>query len=63
MPPVPALPPVPAVELTWEECLERFRASGGRAGERQFALVGRDHWYVSEEVWRIAGCEPKGRGW
>ncbi|MFM9446440.1 NAD-dependent epimerase/dehydratase family protein [Streptomyces acidiscabies] len=57
------LPPVPEVEWSWEECLERFRASEGRAGERQFALVGRDHWYVSEEVWRVAGCEPRGRGW
>ncbi|QNP73941.1 NAD-dependent epimerase/dehydratase family protein [Streptomyces roseirectus] len=52
------LAPVPEVDWPWEVCLERFRASGGRASERQFALVGRDHWYVSEEVWRVAGCDP-----
>jgi len=57
------LAPVPEVDWSWEECLERFRGSEGRASERQFALVGRDHWYVSEEVWRVAGCDPGERGW
>ncbi|MET8977180.1 NAD-dependent epimerase/dehydratase family protein [Streptomyces sp. NPDC004539] len=57
------LPPVPDADWPWEVCLERFRASRGRASERQFALVGRDHWYVSEEVWRVAGCDPGPRNW
>ncbi|WP_322872163.1 NAD-dependent epimerase/dehydratase family protein [Streptomyces goshikiensis] len=51
---------LPAVsrELSWEECLERLRARPTRVSERQFALVARDHWYDSREVWTAAGCPP-----
>ncbi|MFE3992565.1 hypothetical protein ACFXPW_12905 [Streptomyces goshikiensis] len=51
---------LPAVsrELSWEECLERLRARPTRVSERQFALVARDHWYDSREVWAAAGCPP-----
>ncbi|TDT23052.1 nucleoside-diphosphate-sugar epimerase [Streptomyces sp. BK208] len=51
------LPHVSA-ELPWAECLLRLRERPGRTSERQFALLARDHWYVSDEVWRIAGCPP-----
>lgn len=45
-------------DLTWEECLARLREAPGRISERQFALLARDHWYDSEEIWRLAGCAP-----
>ncbi|WP_053851738.1 NAD(P)-dependent oxidoreductase [Streptomyces sp. NRRL B-24085] len=51
------LPPVTA-ELPWAQCLERFREAPGRISERQFALLALDHWYESEEIWRLAGCAP-----
>jgi nucleoside-diphosphate-sugar epimerase len=51
------LPPV-TDDLTWEECLERLRTAPGRISERQFALLARDHFYESEEIWRLAGCAP-----
>ncbi|MEV7072074.1 NAD-dependent epimerase/dehydratase family protein [Streptomyces sp. NPDC093990] len=51
------LPPVTG-ELTWEQCLERLREAPGRISERQFALLALDHWYESEEIWRLAGCAP-----
>ncbi|WP_368402929.1 hypothetical protein [Streptomyces pseudovenezuelae] len=38
--------------------LERLREVPGRISERQFALLALDHWYESEEVWRLAGCAP-----
>ncbi|AXG81952.1 NAD-dependent epimerase/dehydratase family protein [Streptomyces paludis] len=44
--------------LPWPECLRRFRATAGRVSERQFSLLARDHWYRSDEVWRIADCPP-----
>ncbi|MEV5977779.1 NAD(P)-dependent oxidoreductase [Streptomyces sp. NPDC052114] len=48
-------------DWTWQECLDRFHAAPGRMTERQFALVARDHWYRSEEIWPMAGC-PEGPG-
>ncbi|MFE1838258.1 NAD-dependent epimerase/dehydratase family protein [Streptomyces sviceus] len=51
------LPPV-TDELTWEQCLARLREVPGRISERQFALLALDHWYESEEIWRLAGCAP-----
>ncbi|KUM86622.1 NAD-dependent epimerase/dehydratase family protein [Streptomyces pseudovenezuelae] len=51
------LPPVTG-DLSWERCLERLREVPGRISERQFALLALDHWYESEEVWRLAGCAP-----
>ncbi|MEU3898142.1 NAD-dependent epimerase/dehydratase family protein [Streptomyces sp. NPDC045251] len=48
-------------DWSWQECLDRFRRSPGRMTERQFSLLARDHWYRSEEIWRVAGC-PEGPG-
>ncbi|MCF3119178.1 NAD-dependent epimerase/dehydratase family protein [Streptomyces arenae] len=48
-------------DWTWQECLDRFHGTPGRMTERQFALVARDHWYHSEEIWRMTGC-PEGPG-
>lgn len=50
--------PAVTTELPWEECLERLRAARIPVSERQFALVATDHWYRSDEVWRVAGCDP-----
>ncbi|MFJ6983969.1 MULTISPECIES: NAD-dependent epimerase/dehydratase family protein [unclassified Streptomyces] len=52
------LPPRPPEDWPWPVCLERLRATPGRASERQFALVARDHWYRAEELWRLTGEEP-----
>ncbi|MEU5090376.1 NAD(P)-dependent oxidoreductase [Streptomyces sp. NPDC021356] len=51
---------VPAVsaELAWEDCRSRLRASACKLSERQFALVARDHWYDSREIWSAADCDP-----
>ncbi|WP_328751136.1 NAD(P)-dependent oxidoreductase [Streptomyces sp. NBC_00285] len=51
------LPPV-CDDWSWEQCLARLREAPGRISERQFALLARDHWYESEEIWRLAGCAP-----
>ncbi|MFI9324933.1 NAD-dependent epimerase/dehydratase family protein [Kitasatospora aureofaciens] len=48
-------------DLPWEECRRLLAANPGRVSERQFGLVARDHWYRSEEIWRVAGC-PAGPG-
>lgn len=45
-------------DWTWEQCLQRLREVPGRISERQFALLALDHWYESEQVWRLAGCAP-----
>ncbi|MFC8372063.1 NAD-dependent epimerase/dehydratase family protein [Streptomyces sp. NPDC057239] len=50
--------PAVTAELPWQECLERLRAARIPVSERQFALVATDHWYRSDEVWRVAGCSP-----
>ncbi|MBV6698894.1 NAD(P)-dependent oxidoreductase [Kitasatospora aureofaciens] len=44
--------------LPWPECLRLLAANPGRVSERQFALVARDHWYRSEEIWQLAACPP-----
>ncbi|KOX37811.1 MULTISPECIES: NAD-dependent epimerase/dehydratase family protein [unclassified Streptomyces] len=45
-------------EMPWEECLRLLRASRSPLSERQFALLARDHWYDSAEIWRLAACPP-----
>ncbi|MFF3849726.1 NAD-dependent epimerase/dehydratase family protein [Streptomyces sp. NPDC002328] len=55
------LPPRPAADWPWPTCLERLRATPGRASERQLALVARDHWYLSADIWRLTQ-EPPGPG-
>ncbi|MEV6616348.1 NAD(P)-dependent oxidoreductase [Streptomyces sp. NPDC051051] len=55
------LPPRPDADWPWATCLERLRATPGRASERQFALVGRDHWYRADELWELT-AEPPGPG-
>jgi nucleoside-diphosphate-sugar epimerase len=52
------LPPLPDADWPWPVCLERLRSTPGRASERQFALVARDHWYLSDEIWKLADCAP-----
>ncbi|MGW4272012.1 NAD-dependent epimerase/dehydratase family protein [Streptomyces seoulensis] len=51
---------LPAVsgDLAWDECRARLRESACEVSERQFALVARDHWYDSHEIWRAADCDP-----
>ncbi|MFH8748947.1 NAD-dependent epimerase/dehydratase family protein [Streptomyces rimosus] len=53
-------PDAPATlpDLSWTDCLQRLEAAPGRVSERQFALLARDHWYRSEEVWTAAACDP-----
>ncbi|MEV5597007.1 NAD-dependent epimerase/dehydratase family protein [Streptomyces sp. NPDC052496] len=52
----PGFPDLP--DLSWEACLSRLSSTPGRVSERQFALLARDHWYRSDEVWTAAGCDP-----
>ncbi|WKX71346.1 NAD(P)-dependent oxidoreductase [Streptomyces sp. XD-27] len=54
------LPPVTG-DLPWDACLRRLREVPGAVSERQFSLLAQDHWYRSEEVWRLSGC-PAGPG-
>ncbi|WP_411078896.1 NAD-dependent epimerase/dehydratase family protein [Streptomyces sp. cmx-18-6] len=58
-----ALGVLPAVvdDWSWEDCLRRFGDAEGRVTQRQFELLARDHWYRSDEIWRLAGC-PEGPG-
>jgi nucleoside-diphosphate-sugar epimerase len=55
------LPPVPAEDWSWETCLQHLRRSPGGVSERQFELLAGDHWYDSEDIWRMAEC-PAGPG-
>ncbi|MER7674474.1 NAD(P)-dependent oxidoreductase [Kitasatospora sp. NPDC096128] len=48
-------------DLPWADCLRLLAENPGRVSERQFALVARDHWYRSEEIWRLAD-HPAGPG-
>ncbi|MFE1289754.1 NAD-dependent epimerase/dehydratase family protein [Streptomyces sp. NPDC058751] len=48
-------------DWSWENCLRRLREVPGSTSERQFSLLARDHWYRSEDIWRITGC-PAGPG-
>ncbi|WP_435282280.1 NAD-dependent epimerase/dehydratase family protein [Streptomyces koelreuteriae] len=52
------LPSAGAEDWDWDTCLARLRETPGRISERQFALLARDHWYESEEIWRLTGCAP-----
>ncbi|MFD4655647.1 NAD-dependent epimerase/dehydratase family protein [Kitasatospora sp. NPDC058444] len=52
------LPALDGPAVPWEECRRLLAAAPGRVSERQFALVARDHWYRSEEIWRLAACPP-----
>ncbi|MEU9985041.1 NAD(P)-dependent oxidoreductase [Streptomyces sp. NPDC050856] len=52
------LPAVPDRDLSWEACLARLAATGGRVSERQFSLLAQDHWYRGEDIWRKADCPP-----
>ncbi|MFI5571962.1 NAD-dependent epimerase/dehydratase family protein [Streptomyces sp. NPDC051740] len=51
--------PAVTAELPLKECLERLRAARIPVSERQFALVATDHWYRSDEIWRVAGYSPE----
>ncbi|MFG3262066.1 MULTISPECIES: NAD-dependent epimerase/dehydratase family protein [Streptomyces] len=55
------LPPRPEADWPWPVCLERLRSTPGLVSERQFDLIGRDHWYRAEEIWELA-AEPAGPG-
>ncbi|KPI01763.1 NAD-dependent epimerase/dehydratase [Actinobacteria bacterium OK006] len=44
--------------LPWHQCLRALAASGISVSERQFSLLALDHWYDSDEVWRLAACTP-----
>ncbi|MFB6888083.1 NAD-dependent epimerase/dehydratase family protein [Kitasatospora sp. NPDC056327] len=52
------LPPVPAGDWPWDRCAARLRSVPGVFGERQLDLMARDHWYRSEEIWRLAATDP-----
>ncbi|MBO1413845.1 NAD(P)-dependent oxidoreductase [Streptomyces sp. FH025] len=52
------LPAPDGPALPWDECRRLLAATPGRVSERQFAMVARDHWYRSEEIWRLAACPP-----
>ncbi|WP_063752699.1 NAD-dependent epimerase/dehydratase family protein [Streptomyces sp. NRRL S-350] len=45
-------------DVPWDECRRLLAAAPGRVSERQFGLVARDHWYRSEDIWRLAACPP-----
>ncbi|MFJ3585117.1 NAD-dependent epimerase/dehydratase family protein [Streptomyces sp. NPDC090127] len=50
--------PTPDQDWPWETCLSRLRATPGRMSERQFSLLAQDHWYASEEIWKLTSCPP-----
>ncbi|MFJ9844472.1 NAD-dependent epimerase/dehydratase family protein [Kitasatospora sp. NPDC101155] len=52
------LPVLDGPALPWAECRRRLAATPGRVSERQFTMIARDHWYRSEEIWRLAACPP-----
>ncbi|MEV7596929.1 NAD(P)-dependent oxidoreductase [Kitasatospora sp. NPDC089797] len=52
------LPAPDGPALPWEECRRRLAATPGRVSEHQFRMVVGDHWYRSDEVWRLADCPP-----
>lgn len=45
-------------DLSWDGCLAMLARVPGAVSERQFALLARDHWYASEDVWRELACVP-----
>ncbi|MFI9366032.1 NAD-dependent epimerase/dehydratase family protein [Kitasatospora sp. NPDC053057] len=52
------LPALDGPALPWEECRRLLAATPGRVSERQLAMIARDHWYRSDDVWRLADCRP-----
>lgn len=52
------LPPRPDADWPLPVCRERLRATPGAVSERQFALAAEDHWYLAEELWKLAGRPP-----
>ncbi|MFJ9774922.1 NAD-dependent epimerase/dehydratase family protein [Kitasatospora sp. NPDC101157] len=52
------LPALDGPALSWEECRRLLAATPGQVSERQLAMIARDHWYRSDEVWRLAACAP-----
>ncbi|WP_369389448.1 NAD-dependent epimerase/dehydratase family protein [Streptomyces sp. CG1] len=52
------LPARTDADWPWPVCLERLRTTPGRVTERQFSLLARDHWYRSEDIWRLSACPP-----
>ncbi|MFF7635338.1 NAD-dependent epimerase/dehydratase family protein [Kitasatospora sp. NPDC008050] len=52
------LAPVPRRDWSWQQCLDQLARVPGAAGARQLELFAVDHWYRSEEVWRLAGTDP-----
>ncbi|WP_254897914.1 NAD(P)-dependent oxidoreductase [Kitasatospora sp. NA04385] len=53
------LPPLPdGADRPWSWCLDRLARTPGSATERQLALLGQDHWYRSEDAWRLARTDP-----
>ncbi|MEU6120237.1 NAD-dependent epimerase/dehydratase family protein [Streptomyces sp. NPDC047117] len=55
------LPAVPRESWDWERCVDQLRERQGAMSERQLELFAREHWYRSEEIWRLAGV-PAGPG-
>ncbi|MEY9943088.1 NAD-dependent epimerase/dehydratase family protein [Kitasatospora sp. GAS1066B] len=51
------LPPL-AADLPWPDCLRRLRSTDGWVSERQFVLLGRDHYYRSDRAWQRLDCPP-----
>ncbi|MFD5464497.1 NAD-dependent epimerase/dehydratase family protein [Kitasatospora sp. NPDC127059] len=52
------LPAPDGPALPWAECRRLLAATPGRVSERQFVMIARDHWYRSDDVWRLAACPP-----
>ncbi|MFF8482441.1 NAD-dependent epimerase/dehydratase family protein [Streptomyces antibioticus] len=55
---VGVLPPRPDADWPLTDCLERLRTTPGRVSERQFALAAQDHWYLTDDLWKLAGTSP-----
>jgi nucleoside-diphosphate-sugar epimerase len=51
------LPPAGA-ELSWDSCLEILRRHPRGVSERQFELLAGEHWFHSDDIWRLADCPP-----
>ncbi|WBP85545.1 NAD-dependent epimerase/dehydratase family protein [Kitasatospora cathayae] len=52
------LPALDGPALSWEECCRLLAETRGRVSERQLSMIARDHWYRSDDVWRLATCPP-----
>ncbi|MGK5628460.1 NAD-dependent epimerase/dehydratase family protein [Streptomyces sp. URMC 123] len=49
---------LPTADLSLDQYGARLSRTEGRATPRQLSLIATDHWYDSEEVWRLADCPP-----